>query len=461
MSRCASALAMAVGLMQRCGVIEQPPSPIADSDTSSGLAARRAALLLVQDGLARRGGFEEAMRRPEYGALAGPDRAYARLLASTVFRGLGQIDHLLDLRLKSPPPPAVRGLLRLGAAQILFGLAPAFAAVSTTVTIAGETVSTQRFKGLINAILRGLDREGGGKLIAGLDPTLNLPGWLLQRWRGAYGDAACRSMALRLMATPPTDLTSKSLSAADDIASSLDGERLGSGSIRVDRRGEISDWPGFAEGGWWVQDAAAAMAARLFELSPEDTAIDLCAAPGGKTLQLCATGAKVTALDRSAKRLDRVRENLVRVGFSAELIATDASTFDDGRQFNAVLLDAPCSATGTFRRHPDVLWGARPTDIGQLSGVQSRLLDAAARLTAPNGRLVYSVCSLEAEEGEAQVAAFLARRPDFVRQPIAPSRYGLPEDAVNSKGDLRLLPGADVPSGGQDGFFIARFDRQS
>ena len=451
---------MPLRLMQRCGVIEHPPSPIADSDASSGLAARRAALLLVQDGLARRGGFEEAMRRPEYGALAGPDRAYARLLASTVFRGLGQIDHLLDQRLKSPPPPVVRGLLRLGAAQILFRLAPAFAGVSTTVALAGESVSTQRFKGLINAILRGLDRDGGGDLIARLDPTLNLPSWLLQRWRGAYGDAACRSMALRLMATPPTDLTLKVSEQADEISKTLDGERLGSGSIRVNRRGEISDWPGFAEGGWWVQDAAAAIAALLFDLSPGDTAIDLCAAPGGKTLQLCATGAQVTALDRSAKRLDRVRENLLRLGLSAELIATDASAFDDGRHFNAVLLDAPCSATGTFRRHPDVLWGARPTDIGQLSAVQSRLLDAAARLTAPKGRLVYSVCSLEAEEGEAQVAAFLARRPEFVRRPITPERYGLTDDAATKDGDLRLLPGADVPSGGQDGFFIARFDRQ-
>lgn len=447
-------------LMQRCDVIENSPSPFADSDETSGLAARRAALLLVQDGLARRGGFEEAMRRPEYSALAGPDRAYARLLASTVFRGLGQIDHLLDLRLTSPPPPAVRGLLRLGAAQILFRLAPAFAAVSTMVSIAGESVSTQRFKGLINAILRGLDRDGGGDLVAGLDPTLNLPGWLRQRWRGAYGDTACRSMALRLMATPPTDLTPKRLADAEDIARALDGERLASGSVRVDRRGEISDWPGFEEGGWWVQDAAAAIAARLFDLSPADTAIDLCAAPGGKTLQLCAAGAQVTALDRSAKRLDRVRENLARVGLSAELIATDAAAFDDGRHFGAVLLDAPCSATGTFRRHPDVLWGAKPTDIGPLAAVQSRLLDAAARLTAPEGRLVYSVCSLEAEEGEAQAAAFLVRRPEFVRQPIAPDEYGLPDNAGTKDGDLRLLPGSDAPAGGQDGFFMARFVRR-
>jgi 16S rRNA (cytosine967-C5)-methyltransferase len=452
---------MPVGLMQRCGVIERPPSPIADPEAPSGLAARSAALLLVQDGLARRGGFEEAMRREGYKALAGPDRAYARLLASTVFRGLGQIDHLLDQRLKSPPPPAVRALLRLGAAQILFRLAPAFASVSTSVALAKESLSTQRFAGLINAILRGLDREGGGDLIAALDPTLNLPGWLLQRWRKAYGDAACRSMALRLMATPPTDLTPRRLAEADEIALALDGARLASGSIRVDRRGEISDWPGFTDGGWWVQDAAAAIAARLFDLSPGDTAIDLCAAPGGKTLQLCAAGAQVTALDRSARRLDRVRENLDRVRLSAELIAADAAGFDDGRRFNAVLLDAPCSATGTFRRHPDVLWGARPADIAQLAAVQSRLLDAAARLTAPKGRLVYSVCSLEPEEGEAQVAAFLARRPEFVRVPILAEPYGLPKEAANLHGDLRLLPGAEVPSGGQDGFFIARFDRSS
>lgn len=447
-------------LMQRCSVTKHLSSQIADTDASSGLAARRVALRLVQDGLLRRGGFEEAMQRPEYRALTGPDRAYARLLGSTIFRGLGQIDHMLDLRLKSPPPSAVRGLLRLGAAQILFQLAPAFAAVSTTVAIAGETTSTQRFKGLINAILRGLDRDGGSDLIASLDPTLNLPNWLLQRWRKTYGDDACRAMAMRLMETPPTDLTPKGKDIALEVATSLGGETLPSGSIRVNRRGEVSDWPEFAEGRWWVQDAAAAVVAQLFDLSPGDTAIDLCSAPGGKTLQLCATGAHVTALDRSARRLDRVRQNLSRVGFSAELTETDASTFDDGRRFKAVLLDAPCSATGTFRRHPDVLWIARPADISQLAAVQLRLLDHAAQLTAPNGRLVYSVCSLEVEEGEAQAAAFLARRPEFARVPIIPSEYGLPPDATNLQGDLRLLPGAGAPLGGQDGFFIARFDRR-
>ena len=427
--------------------------------SANGLPARRAALSLVDAALARRGGFEEAMNSPPFSLLTGSDRAFARNLASTLLRGLGRIDALLDARLKSPPPASAMALLRLGAAQILFGLAPAFAAVSTTVDLADQFPSTQRFKGLINAILRGLDRDGGARLAEALPSTLNAPEWLVARWRAAYGEAEAAALCARIAETPPTDVTPKRAELAEALAEALEGVVLSTGSIRVTRRGDVAEWPDYDSGTWWVQDASATLPARLLAVGPGETALDMCAAPGGKTLQLAAAGARVTAVDRSARRLQRVEENLARTGLEAELVTADVARFDDGRTFDAVLLDAPCSATGTFRRHPDVLWGARPADIAKLADVQLRMLDAAARLTRPGGRLVYSVCSLEAEEGEAQVEAFLARHPAFRRDPVSPDSLGLAPEACPRPGEFRLLPGAATPVGGQDGFFAARLVR--
>ncbi len=427
--------------------------------SANGLPARRAALSLVDAALARRGGFEEAMNSPPFSLLTGSDRAFARNLASTLLRGLGRIDALLDARLKSPPPASAMALLRLGAAQILFGLAPAFAAVSTTVDLADQFPSTQRFKGLINAILRGLDRDGGARLAEALPSTLNAPEWLVARWRAAYGEAEAAALCARIAETPPTDVTPKRAELAEALAEALEGVVLSTGSIRVTRRGDVAEWPDYDAGTWWVQDASATLPARLLAVGPGETALDMCAAPGGKTLQLAAAGARVTAVDRSARRLQRVEENLARTGLEAELVTADVARFDDGRTFDAVLLDAPCSATGTFRRHPDVLWGARPADIAKLADVQLRMLDAAARLTRPGGRLVYSVCSLEPEEGEAQVEAFLARHPAFQRDPVAPDRLGLAPETCPRPGEFRLLPGAAIPAGGQDGFFAARLIR--
>jgi 16S rRNA (cytosine967-C5)-methyltransferase len=219
----------------------------------------------------------------------------------------------------------------------------------------------------------------------------------------------------------------------------------------------VAAWPGFAEGGWWVQDASAAIPARLLGVRPGETALDLCAAPGGKTLQLAAAGAQVTALDRSAARLKRLTENLARTGLSAEVVAADATQWADRRRFDAVLLDAPCSATGTFRRHPDVLWAARPADIVTLSALQARLLDAAAQRVNAGGRLVYCVCSLEPEEGQSQVDAFLVRTPGFALDPIGPGEGGAPDASLTPGGSLRILP--HHRPGGTDGFFIARLRR--
>lgn len=421
------------------------PAPRADD-----LAARAAAMDLVASALDHRGGLEEALDRKPFAALDPRERALARMIAMTLLRRLGVIDRRLQARLAKPPPEAVTALLRLGAVQALYMDVPAFAAVDTTVRLAERDRATRPFKGLVNAVLRGLVREPAG---AADDPETLLPDWLFARWRGAYGEADARAAAARIVDEPATDLTPRDPADAG-LAGELGAEALAGGSLRMRQRGDVTAWPGYAEGRWWVQDAAAAIPARLLKAAPGENALDLCAAPGGKALQLAAAGARLVALDRSEPRLRRLRQALERTGLSAEVAAADAAAWTDPRVFDAVLLDAPCSATGTFRRHPDVLWGTRPGDIAKLAGVQSRLLDAAAARVRPGGRLVYSVCSLEPEEGEEQVRGFLARRPDFRLDPVAAGEGGAPPASVRPEGWVRVLP--HYLEGGIDGFFAAR-----
>lgn len=422
-----------------------------------GIAARAAALELFGAGLAQRGGFDSALTRSPFVDLPPRERAFARALAATAFRRLGAIDRALDQRLQRAPPEPVRNLLRLGAAQILFMDTAAHAAVSTTVTLAASRPDARAFKGLVNAVLRAVAAAPPAEA----SPIDYAPPWLFARWRAAFGQAAAEAIAACIAEEPPTDLTPRSAEDAPSLAEALGGQALAGGTVRTWRRGEISDWPGFAEGRWWVQDASAAIPARLLDLRPGESVLDLCAAPGGKTLQLAAAGATVTAVDRSAPRLKRLRQNLARTGLSAEAVAADAAAWDDPRRFDAVLLDAPCTATGTFRRHPDVLWASRPADLAKLAPLQARLFDAAADRVRPGGRLVYCVCSLETEEGEDQVAAFLRRRDDFWLAPITEGEGGSPTAASLADGTLRLLPGLAPPLGGLDGFFIARFVRRA
>ncbi len=439
----------------------RPDAVAADPQTSGedpgaeGLNARRAALALVRGALDHRGGLEEAYARKPFSELELRDRALARMMAMTLLRRLGQIDRMLDAKLHKAPPEDVRMLLRLGVAQMLFMDTPAFAAVDTTVRLAQAEEATRPFKGLVNAVLRGLQREGPPID----DPEALAPGWLFARWRAAYGEAAAKAMAAVIALEPLTDLSPRDPADLEALAQALEAEPLAGGSLRTTRRGDVSDWPGYVEGRWWVQDAAAALPARLLLVKAGETALDLCAAPGGKTLQLAALGARVTALDRSAPRLRRLTQSLERTGLSAEVVAVEADRWDDPREFDAVLLDAPCSATGTFRRHPDVLWGTKPGDIAKLAGVQARLLDTAARRVAPGGRLVYCVCSLEPEEGEGQIDGFLARHADFALAPLSPGELGAPNGAVTAAGLLRTLP--HQAPGGLDGFFAARFLRTS
>jgi 16S rRNA (cytosine967-C5)-methyltransferase len=427
------------------------PNTSDDGGEIRGLAARRAALDLLTAALARRTGLEEASSANAFRGLEPRDRGFARALTLATLRHLGPIDRALDAKLAKPPPEAVRNILRLGATQAFAMGAPAYAAVDATVGLAAAQAATRPFKGLVNAVLRALTRDPPDMS----DPEALAPPWLFARWRSAHGEETARAIAAVIAQEPATDLSLKAPDPA--LAEALEAEVLPGGTLRTALRGDVSAWPGFDDGVWWVQDVSAAIPARLLNAQAGETVLDLCAAPGGKTLQLAATGATVTALDRSAARLERLKENLERTGLTAETVVADAGAWADPRTFDAVLLDAPCSATGTFRRNPDVLWAAKPGDIAALAAVQSRMLDAAAAHVKPGGRLVYCVCSLEPEEGEAQTEAFLARHPEFHALPAAPGEGGAPEASLTAHGALRLLP--HQRPGGCDGFYAARFGR--
>jgi len=416
--------------------------------------ARRAALDVLTAALGRKAGLETALEGAAFAGLSPQDRAFARALVMATLRHLGPIDRALAGRLQREPPEPVRMILRLGAAQLFHLETPDYAAVDSSVALAAASQATRGFRPLVNAVLRRLGREGEGAS----DPASYAPPWLFARWRAAYGQAAALAIAAVIPEEPATDLTPRDPADAPALAEALEAELLPCGSLRRAARGRIEEWPGFADGRWWVQDAAAAIPARLLATRPGETALDLCAAPGGKALQLAAAGALVTAVDRSAARLARLQESLARTGLAAETTTADAETWDDPRVFDAVLLDAPCTSSGTFRRNPDVLWTLRPGDVAKLADVQARLLDAAARRVKAGGRLVYCVCSLEPEEGEAQARAFLKRRPDFATLAAARDEAGAPAASLTPEGWLRLLP--HQLDGGMDGFFIARFERR-
>ena len=437
----------------------RPPKPRVadprDDGPDIGVEARLAAGVLLNAALEGRGGLDTALTFREVADLPGPDRAFARAVAMAALRRLGEIDQILDRKLQKAPPLEVRTILRVALAQTLVLETPAFAAVSTAVKLAEREVKTRPYKNLVNAVLRGIEREGPGLTTA----ESNLPEWLAARWRATYGEATLTGLALAAREEPATDLSLKPEVDAAAVAEALDGEVMTGNTVRTGRRGDLSTWPGFEDGIWWVQDAAAAVPVRLLAPTTSESIVDFCAAPGGKTLQIAASGASVVALDRSDKRLDRLRANLARTGLSAEVVAVPAEDWDDPRTFDAVLLDAPCTATGTFRRNPEVLRATKPADVAKLADVQHRLLDAAAERVKPGGRLVYCVCSLEREEGETQIIAFLRRNPAFRTAPADPAVVGAPSEALTPEGWLRILPSMWAEKGGLDGFFIARLDR--
>jgi 16S rRNA (cytosine967-C5)-methyltransferase len=287
------------------------------------------------------------------------------------------------------------------------------------------------------------------------DPArLNTPDWLWESWTSSYGEETTRAIAAAHLIEAPLDLTPRA--DADFWAGQLDAEKLPTGTLRRSTGGNVTELPGFAEGAWWVQDAAATLPVRLLGDVAGQRVADLCAAPGGKTLQLCAAGALVTAVDISARRIGRLNDNLARAGMTAELVTADAGKWTPTEKFDAILLDAPCSGTGTLRRHPDIAWLKDGEDVSRLTLTQDRLLVHALDLLKPGGTLVYAVCSLEEDEGPARIDALLARSSQVTLVPVQPAELPGLAEAISPNGDIRTLPSMWPERGGLDGFYVAR-----
>jgi 16S rRNA (cytosine967-C5)-methyltransferase len=430
-----------------------------------GFAVRRIAADILGGVLQRKRPLDEQLEdQAALRAFSERDRALVRRLVMTVLRRLGTLRHLLASLLERGPPtdaPRVENALLLGAAQILFLDVADHAAVDLAVRLVRADRRAARYASLVNAVLRRVARERE-KLLAGIDPlSLDTPEWLMRRWTRRYGAQVARAIASAHAHEPPLDLTVKDDPHA--LAERLGGQVLPTGSVRVVAHGPVAQMPGFAEGQWWVQDAAAALPARLLGEVRGLRVADLCAAPGGKTAQLAHAGAHVVAVDRSPSRLARLRENLARLRLQAETVAADATLWQ-AEPFDAVLLDAPCSSTGTIRRHPDVPWLKSESDLPALTALQRALLDQAVKLLKPGGLLVYCTCSLEPEENEHIIAALFDRDPHLRRRPIASGEVGGLAELLNADGDLRTLPchlaDSDPCKSGLDGFFAARIEKK-
>jgi 16S rRNA (cytosine967-C5)-methyltransferase len=434
-----------------------------------GLACRRIASDIVFGVLRRHRPLDEQLdgneAHPGLSTLDDRDRALVRKLAATVLRRLGSLRAVLAATLERGLPenaPWIEAVLLIGAVQTLWLDVPDHAAVDLAVRLVRADRRGGPYAGLVNAVLRRIAREGAA-MLAERDPVaLDTPRWLMDRWARHFGEPTARAIAAMHACEPPLDLTARS--DPQLWAAKLNGTVMATGTVRTFAPGRISQLPGYEEGAWWVQDAAASLPARLFGDLAGRQAADLCAAPGGKTAQLVLTGAAVTAVDRSIARLARLRANLARLRLRAQIVAADVLAWDGGA-FDAVLLDAPCMATGTIRRHPDIPWLKREADLPALASLQGRLLDRAAALLRPGGTLIYCTCSLEPEENEQQVDALLARDRSLRRRPITADEVCGRADWVSPFGDLRTLPchlaGEEAWTAGLDGFYAARLERAS
>jgi 16S rRNA (cytosine967-C5)-methyltransferase len=424
--------------------------------------ARHVALDLLGAVLGRERPLDESIDdNPAMAHLSLRDRAFARLLVATVLRRLGQIDALIGSCLANPLPPRAAGvhdILRLGIAQLAFLHTPPHAAVATSVDLA-QSRGYLAHKGLVNAVLRRLSVEGADRLATQDAPLLNTPAWLWDSWAGYYGEDTARAIAIAHLHEAPLDLTLRA--NAGGWCETLAATRLPTGTLRRAGGGAVASLPGYAEGAWWVQDAAAALPVRLFGDVSGLTVVDLCAAPGGKTAQLADAGAFVTAVDRSTRRLERLAANLKRLSLPARTVAADAVTWRPDHPADAVLLDAPCTATGAIRRHPDVPHLKHPADVARLSVIQQRLLHAAVDMLRPGGTLVYCTCSLEPEEGPRQIEALLRSGAPVERQPLPATDLAMPDEWLTEDGDLRTLPFHLSEYDGIDGFYGARLVKRA
>jgi 16S rRNA (cytosine967-C5)-methyltransferase len=422
--------------------------------------ARNVALDLMGAVLRRKRPLDDAIDdNPGMQLLSGRDRAFGRLLVATALRRLGQIDALIGSCLSTPLAPraaVIHDILRLGVAQLLFLRTPPHAAVATSVDLAHGRGFLSH-KGLVNAVLRRLSVEGAELVRAQDAARLNTPVWLWQSWSCAYGEETARAIANAHLKEAPLDLTLRTDPEA--WCDKLQGMLLPTGTVRRPSGGAVTSLPGYAEGAWWVQDAAAALPARLFGDVAGREIVDLCAAPGGKSAQLASAGARVTAIDRSTRRLERLLANFSRLALPIEALAADALTWRPGRPVDCVLLDAPCTTTGAIRRHPDVPHLKVPDDVARLSVVQENLLRAAVDMLVPGGTLVYCTCSLEPEEGMHRIETLIRSGAPVKRREITPDEVGGCSDWITAEGDLRTLPCHLAEYDGVDGFFSARLTK--
>jgi 16S rRNA (cytosine967-C5)-methyltransferase len=445
-----------------------PPQRFALPSEVPGLAARRIAADILDGVLHKHRTLDEqldgAAAHPGLKNLSDRDRALMRRLVATILRRLGTLGHVLSRLLDRGIPtdaPRAQSALLIGAAQILWMDVPDHAAVDLSVRLVQSDRRAAKYAGLVNAVLRRCAREGHPLIDEVKSQTLDVPPWMLARWVAHYGEVVARDIAVAIGHEPSLDLTVKSDAA--QWATRLHGEILPTGSVRTLLQGSVTMLPGFTEGHWWVQDAAAALPARLFGDVGGKTIVDLCAAPGGKTAQLVQAGARVTAIDRSPSRMARLRDNLARLTLESQTVVADAADWlgqNSNADFDGILIDAPCTSTGTIRRHPDVSWLRQEVDIAALAAQQKRLLQKAVAVLKPGGILVYCTCSLEPEEGEQAISALLASEPAMRRVPIAAGEVAGLTEILTAEGDLRTLPchlpHDDPRLGGLDGFYAAR-----
>ncbi|MAI89883.1 transcription antitermination factor NusB [Ponticaulis sp.] len=420
---------------------------------------RLAAIALLTRILDHRQTLDEALGQEKlYDQLEGSDRGFARAMTSAALRSLGKLELILSKHVTgrgfSQLDPDVKQVLRIGAAQICVLKTPAHAAVSETVEAARGVEGAKRAGGLINAVLRKLNEDDLETLPG---PSTEIwPEGFAVRLEAAVGADAANALAEAQSDTPPLDLTC--LSDRKLYADRLGGEEIGPASIRLDG-GMVESLMGYEGGAWWVQDVAATLPVHIMAPKKGERILDMCAAPGGKTLQIAVTGASVTALDRSAKRLRLVKQNLERTNLKAETLAADATKWTAPEPFDGVLLDAPCSALGTLRRHPEGPWIKSEEDLSRFPQIQARLLRAAADMVGPSGRLIYCVCTPMPREGVEIVDEFLEVMPGWKREPVTAEEVAGFEKAVTDKGDVLTLPGSCEFERGCDAFYISRLVR--
>jgi 16S rRNA (cytosine967-C5)-methyltransferase len=425
-----------------------PPQRFAQPSEVPGLAARRIAADILDGVLHKHRTLDEQLdgtgAHPGLKNLSDRDRALMRRLVATILRRLGTLSHVLSRLLDRGVPtdaPRAQSALLIGAAQILWMDVPDHAAVDLSVRLVQSDRRAAKYAGLVNAVLRRCAREGRPLIDEVKAQTLDIPPWLMARWIAHYGNSIAGDIAAAIGQEPSLDITVKSDPA--QWAARLHGEALPTGSVRTLLQGSVTMLPGFSEGRWWVQDAAAALPARLFGDVAGKTIVDLCAAPGGKTAQLVQAGARVIAVDRSPNRMARLRHNLARLALNAETVVAEGADWleqNHDRVLDGILVDAPCTSTGTIRRHPDIGWLRQESDIAPLIAVQKRLLQSAAAALKPGGTLIYCTCSLEPEEGEEVIAELLASDSGIQRVPVEKNEVAGLGELLTAAGDLRTLP---------------------